>query len=107
MLPAGTVAAFEFRHPSWYHQATYDLLASRDCALCTSDKDGEDLAPVVPTASWGYLRLRRADYGEDALAGWASQVRDQAWDRAYVFFKHEDEGAAPRMAERFVELASV
>jgi hypothetical protein len=31
-------------------------------------------------------------------------VRAQAWDEAYVFFKHEDEGAGPRLAARFREL---
>ena len=30
----------------------------------------------------------------------------QPWSQAYVFFKHEDEGAAPRLARRLMELAS-
>ena len=29
-----------------------------------------------------------------------------AWDEAYVFYKHEDEGAAPKMAARFREVLS-
>ena len=55
----------------------------------------------------GYLRLRRDDYGDAdlrALAG--ADPRAQPWSQAYVFFKHEDEGAAPRLAQRLMELAS-
>jgi uncharacterized protein YecE (DUF72 family) len=53
---------------------------------------------VVATADWGYLRLRREAYAEADLDQWAQRVRAQAWGTAYVFFKHEDAGAAPRLA---------
>jgi uncharacterized protein YecE (DUF72 family) len=59
----------------------------------------------VPTAGWGYLRLRRAEYSEEDLRGWAAKVRSQAWDRAFVFFKHEDAGKGPALAARFRALA--
>jgi uncharacterized protein YecE (DUF72 family) len=36
---------------------------------------------------------------------WATRVREQTWREAFVFFKHEDEGKAPQMAKRFLELA--
>jgi hypothetical protein len=29
-------------------------------------------------------------------------VSDQKWTDAYVFFKHEDDGAGPALAARFV-----
>ena len=29
--------------------------------------------------------------------------REQPWSEAYVFFKHEDEGAAPELARQFAE----
>lgn len=38
------------------------------------------------------------------LRRWARRVADQAWDRAFVFFKHEDAGAGPKLAARFIEL---
>ena len=58
------------------------------------------------TAGWGYLRLRREDYGEPELAGWASWIAQQAWSDAWVFFKHEDAGAGPRLALRLIEAYS-
>jgi uncharacterized protein YecE (DUF72 family) len=108
-LPPGGRSAFEFRHPSWFADPVYDLLRERGAALCVSDMEGEDgqpapPAPLVPTASWGYLRLRRCDYTDDDLRSWAGRIQAQPWEEAFVFLKHEDEGLAPRMAGRLQEL---
>jgi uncharacterized protein YecE (DUF72 family) len=92
LLPRRWAAAMEFRHPSWFDDDVYDLLRSRDVPLVTVDVDeGEDTgSPLVPTASWGYLRLRRSAYDEQGLRVWASRIRDQQWSEAYLFLKHED-----------------
>jgi uncharacterized protein YecE (DUF72 family) len=95
--------AFEFRHPSWFEEGTYGCLRAHGAALCAADTDEEE-AEIVQTAPWGYIRLRRVDYGEAALAEWATRVGDTGWERAFVFFKHEDDAAGPEMAERFLEL---
>lgn len=103
-LPEGTPAAFEFRHPSWFEDSTYSALADTHCALCLADTGGEDDAPRVATTDWGYLRLRRPDYGVAELTDWYRWIAQQDWTRALAFFKHEDEGAGPRLAARFLEL---
>lgn len=104
LLPAGCPAAFEFRHVSWFDDEVYAALRDRGACLCVAES-GEDIdTPFVATADWGYLRLRREDYDDDALARWAARVREPAWSRAYVFFKHEDAGAGPRLAARFRDL---
>jgi uncharacterized protein YecE (DUF72 family) len=101
-LPANTPGAFEFRHESWTDAPVHEALRERDMALvCADTEDSEADEPIVPTASWGYLRLRRPDYQEADLARWAERVAAQKWTRAYVFFKHEDEGAGPKLAARF------
>jgi len=33
-------------------------------------------------------------------------VRKQGWGEAFVFFKHEDAGAGPKLAGQFAELDS-
>jgi uncharacterized protein YecE (DUF72 family) len=108
-LPEGSRSAFEFRHPSWFEEPVYELLRERSAALCLSEMEGEEdeaapPAPLVPTARWGYLRLRRAAYSDDDLRGWADRIRAQPWDEAFVFLKHEDEGQAPQMAARLQQL---
>lgn len=104
-LDDATPAAFEFRHDSWKDEEVHSLLQERGVALvCADTEDSDDDEPVVTTTSWGYLRLRRPDYSDEDLERWAEHVRATGWDRAMVFFKHEDEGAGPRMAMRFKEL---
>lgn len=106
LLPEGTPAAFEFRHPSWFDEAVYALLAERNCALCVADTGGEDDPPRVATADWGYLRLRREAYDDAALDDWRAWLDAQSWNSALVFFKHEDEGTGPRLARRFLDRAT-
>ena len=105
LLPLGTRAAFEFRHASWFDDEVYGALREGGATLCSADTDdpGDAGAPVVPTASWGYLRLRRADYGDADLAAWAGRIRSQPWDEAFVFFKHEDAGKGPALAARLID----
>jgi uncharacterized protein YecE (DUF72 family) len=104
-LPDGKRVAFEFRHDSWCDNEVYDILRKRDIALCAADTDEvTDVdALLVPTASWGYMRLRRTEYAAGELESWAERVQRQSWSDAYVFFKHEDEGKGPRFAVQFRE----
>jgi uncharacterized protein YecE (DUF72 family) len=104
-LPEGTAAAFEFRHDSWNDGDVHECLRRRNLALVLADTD-EAEAEIVSTADWGYLRMRRLDYGPDDLRRWAERIRAQDWREAFVFFKHEDEGAGPRLAADFLSLAS-
>ena len=94
---------FEFRHASWFEEGTYDCLRAHGAALCTADTDDED-GEIVRTAPWGYLRLRKTGYEEAALADWARRVRDAEWEKAYVFFKHEDEADGVAAARRFLDI---
>ena len=106
LLPPPHHAAFEFRHPSWFDDEVFGLLRAHRAALCIAEAEGDLEVPPVATADWGYLRLRRPDYGDAELAAWAQRVNKQPWQEAYVFFKHEDEGKGPRLAQRFLELAA-
>ena len=102
-VPKGR-AAFEFRHPTWFDDETYGILREHDAALCLADVDEESARiGLVPTARFGYMRLRRPDYSDEDLAAWAERIRSQPWDDAFVFFKHEDAGTGPRLAARLVE----
>jgi uncharacterized protein YecE (DUF72 family) len=104
ILPSDVRAAFEFRDPSWLDDEIFGLLRDSDRALVIADTGGEKDPPFEPTAGWGYLRLRREGYTEEELTEWAQRVAGQDWSDAFVFFKHEDDGAGPRMAAAFGEL---
>jgi uncharacterized protein YecE (DUF72 family) len=104
-LPPSVKAAVEFRHDSWFTDEVYAALKARNAALCIADS--EDLStPFEATAGWGYLRLRRQDYDDGALAAWAERLRAQPFTVTYCFFKHEDEGRGAALAGAFAKLMS-
>ncbi len=105
LIPNKLQAAFEFRHDSWFSDDVFDCLRARRCALCIADAEDLPRAKLVPTADWGYVRLRRKRYTKKGLAKWAGILSSQPWKEAYVFFKHEDTGTGPKFAARFLELA--
>lgn len=99
LLPEGARAAFEFRHASWFDDAVYAALAQRGAALCIAEAE-ELKTPSIATTGWGYLRLRRMDYDDAAVATWTAWLRERQgkWSEAYVYFKHEDAGRGPQLA---------
>jgi uncharacterized protein YecE (DUF72 family) len=105
LIPKEQRAAFEFRHASWFDEEVYDALRAHQAALCIADTD-EETVPLVSTAPWGYLRLRRQDYDDKDLKRWTKQILDQTWDESFVFFKHEEEGKGPELAGRFLKLVA-
>ncbi|HTG81546.1 MAG TPA: DUF72 domain-containing protein [Geobacteraceae bacterium] len=109
LIPRGVHCAFEFRSPTWLAAGMPDLLRDRGHSLCTADTDEKPAQEIVGTAPWGYLRLRRTDYTDADLAQWLERMGAQRWERAFVFFKHEEEGAEPMtgpdVALRFRALA--
>jgi len=104
IVPTDRPIAFEFRHPSWFDEDVFACLRERNCALCLAEMDDSENYDLVPTATWGYLRLRRPDYTPTDLRNWKQRILSQPWDHAYVFFKHEDEGIGPKLAAQFLEL---
>ena len=106
LIPDSSSCAFEFRSPSWFNDEILGLLRKKGSSLCVADTDENDAREIIPTARWGYLRLRRSDYTDADLSKWLERILSQKWDTAFVFFKHEDDDAkGPEMAMRFRELA--
>lgn len=105
LIPATVPCAFDFRSPTWLEGGIPELLRKKGCGWCVEDTDENPMQEIVSTAPWGYLRLRRSDYTDTDLSEWAERILSQQWKEAFVFFKHEGEGAkGPNMAVRFQEL---
>jgi uncharacterized protein YecE (DUF72 family) len=106
LIPSTISCAFEFRNPSWLDADILDLLHGKGCCLCIADADEAPTDKIISTAPWGYLRLRRSDYTDDDLSQWVGRILSQKWERAFVFFKHEEEAVGPKVAMGFHELAA-
>jgi len=104
-LPPTPKAAMEFRHASWVEAR--DLLLEQGVAWCVAETDEKDPGP--DDLSWepfGFLRLRKTEYTDEELQGWAGRIGSalEAGHDVYAYFKHEDEGASTRMADRLREM---
>lgn len=93
--------ALEVRHPSWHTEETYSLLRRHGTALCLAETD-KTAAPLVLTADFTYVRLRRESYTGKQLVAW--KKRFQQWRAAgidvYAYVKHEEAGKAPVYAHK-------
>jgi len=104
-FPPDIRCAWEFRHESWFSDDVYDVLRKANAALCVADTE-EGTTPLVSTADFGYVRLRDEGYAKKDLEKWVGTVRDlgQSWRDAFIFFKHEESGIGPKLAQQFAAL---
>jgi uncharacterized protein YecE (DUF72 family) len=107
-LPPTVRCAFEFRHPSWIEARA--LLASRGAAWCVAETDQQPFTEErLDPGPFVYLRLRKEDYSEEELAGWARRIEPvlAAGSDVFCYFKHEDKAAGPMFAERLLALVGL
>jgi len=108
-LPEAFMAAFEFRHGSWFADDTYRVLADGGAALSGGDLDDSIKSPpLVKTAPFCYLRLRRTSYSQADLDAWAARLQAQGFHEIFGYFKHEQLGPALacEMCSRFESASS-
>ncbi len=99
--------AFEFRHASWFSDATYDVLRAHNAALCVAESD-DLITPDVATADFRCYRLRRSGgYTARNLNVFAKRFAALAQqDEVFVYLKHEDEPAGALNAVTLLQRAS-
>ena len=103
--PAGPVAAFELG-PRWHIGPVLDRLEAHGATLAVVDDDSGHAPGPLTVGPAVYLRLRRADYDDGALAAWAERLAKQRADGrdGYVFLKHDDSGAGAAYALRLAAM---
>lgn len=91
LLPVAYRFAFEFRHESWFSDAVYDILKSKNAALCWAESE-KIVVPKVATADFVYYRFREPEYSQPDLKKVAEELKTQSAQReVYAFFKHEEQ----------------
>src|SRR5262249_559392 len=90
-LPRGLQSAFEFRHDSWFSEATYGALRERNIAICVAETE-ERTTPDVVTAGFCYYRFRKPTYTPEERQAMTDRIREHLTARRDVFayFKHEE-----------------
>lgn len=103
--------AVEFRDPSWYDDAIYQVLDDADAAFCVHDMI-DRASPKVVTADFAYARFHGAagqyhgKYDTPTLSGWAGTFA--AWldrvDQIYAYFNNDAYAAAPENAAKLRDM---
>ena len=96
ILPRNVRTAFEFRHDSWFVDATWETLRKRNVALCVAETE-ERNTPDVVTADYAYYRYRKPSYTPEERQATVSRIHEHiaAGRDVFAYFKHEEtpEGA--------------
>jgi len=90
-FPRAVPAAFEFRHTSWFEDATFDLLRKYNRALCVAETE-ERVTPDVVTADFCYYRYRKPGYTPEERQAMITRMGEHlaAERTVYAYFKHEE-----------------
>ena len=107
--PRDLPLTMEFQDPTWHVDEVFAALAAAGAALCTTELPEDEAPPTIRrTGPFLYLRLRRHDYSSDELAAWSARLEPFVSDGldAFVFFRHDEDGASALRAVDFRELVA-
>jgi uncharacterized protein YecE (DUF72 family) len=111
VLPPKIRFAFEFRHPTWFNEQTYQLLRKNNIALVLVSHPWLPTVEVI-TANFVYLRwhgkdkLYASNYSRQELTSWATKIK--SWLKSgldvYGYFNNDFRGFAPQNAQTLLHL---
>jgi len=101
-LPRNMRAAFEFRHESWFTDATWSTLRKRNIALCVAETE-DRATPDIVTADYVYYRYRKSNYTTKERRTMTAHIREHLAEGrdVYAYFKHEE---TPKSAKCAMQL---
>lgn len=100
-------AAFEFRHESWFVEATWDVLRSKGVAVCVAETETRT-TPDVVTADFAYYRFRKPTYTLEERRAMLGRIEQHvaAGRNVYAYFKHEETPEGALYAAELLKSAS-
>lgn len=106
--PRGVHVAFEFRHASWFDDATYKVLRRHQAALCIAESDDLCTPEVHPSPLLACFRLRRnGGYTQAEVQSFAARFAELAKTRTvYAYLKHEDQPTGALNATALLQAAA-
>jgi len=112
-LPRRIQHVVEFRHRSWYGDATFDCLERHGASLCLHDKEGSEITePFVGRCV--YVRFHgtsgryHGSYSDRTLSDWAKRLVARWRDGAdvYAYFNNDPDAVATQNAATLLRLSA-
>jgi uncharacterized protein YecE (DUF72 family) len=111
-LPQGR-HAFEFRHPTWFHDDVYALLRDHDVALVIGDDPERPFQTYEFTTDFTFIRFhggkrgRYGNYSDSELREWSKRIRAWGKKRAvFAYFNNDWNAYAVNNARLLTKLVS-
>jgi uncharacterized protein YecE (DUF72 family) len=105
-LPRRLQHVVEFRHRSWYVDATFDCLERHGASLCLHDKEGSEIVepfvgPCVYVRFHGTSGRYHGSYTDKSLTEWAKRLAARWQDGVdvYAYFNNDPDAVATQNAE--------
>lgn len=98
---------FEFRHESWFQDATFTLLEDEGVGHCIVDS--EDFATKLKvTSGLAYFRLRKESYDQGSIDAWAKKIAEvtKGVGERYVYLRHDETGENAILAQSLARALS-
>ena len=91
VLPRTVPSTFEFRHESWFTDATWELLKSANASLCVAETETRT-TPDVVTGPFAYYRFRKPTYTGEERRAMTDRIRQHLAEgrNVFAYFKHEE-----------------
>ena len=91
LLPRTLPTAFEFRHESWFCDSIWEVLKSRNAALCVAETE-ERTTPDIATGAFVYYRFRKPSYTHEERRSMIMRIGEHmsAGRDVFAYFKHEE-----------------
>ena len=99
--PVSMRLALELPHPSWDEERVRRRVRAAGATVVATDWDDRDEPTLDGRAAFVYLRLRRTAYEPADLERWTARIEPvlARGADAYVFFRHDEDGAMALCAE--------
>ena len=106
VLPRTVPAAFEFRHESWFADATWELLKANHAAVCVAETETMT-TPDIATGQFAYYRFRKPNYTGEERRSMLDRIEQHvaAGRNVYAYFKHEETPAGALYAAELLRSA--
>src|SRR5262249_53606140 len=99
--------AFEFRHESWFCDEVYDILRSKNAALCWAESE-KIVVPKITTADFIYYRFREPEYSTPDLEKMGEELKTYRGERdVFAFFKHEEKPDSALNAQKVARACGI
>src|SRR5690625_4414701 len=102
----------EFRHPSWFEDSIFEILANHGVSYCIISAPDDLPEQVCATTDTAYVRFHGKDewydytYSEKEIKEWGPKLQELSVRRMYLYFNNDVEARAVKNAQQMQKMTN-